>query len=311
MNVFIRKVKKKLFGSFHFSLNNDVKNTVLVAGVGRSGTTWLSDIINYKNDYRDMFEPFYNERVEMCRPLKNKLYLRRDEEGALVKLVFEKILSGKIRDRWCDSQNKKIITSRRIIKDIRLNLALGWIKSKFPQIPIIFIMRNPFAVAISKIKLGWDLDMNEYLSQNALVEDCLSDKLEYLKSLETPFDRFMAQWCIENYIPLKQLNEEEFKFVFYENICITPSTELRAIFDYLGKDFTDDVLKTMKRPSSVSRSDSAIKSEADLVSSWKKHCSDEDYKSGLSVLHKFSMDKIYDDMGIPNEDFKLDDIRCI
>ena len=120
MNVFIGKVKKKIFGGLHFSLNHDIKNTVLLAGVGRSGTTWLSDIINYNNAYRDMFEPFYNDRVPMCKPLRNKLYLRRDEVNSKVEGISNKILSGKIRNSWCDSQNKRIFSTQRILKDIRV-----------------------------------------------------------------------------------------------------------------------------------------------------------------------------------------------
>ena len=62
MKKIIKRILKRLrmqFGIFHIDLNYSPSNTVLIAGSGRSGTTWLSEILNYNNDYRSIFEPFY------------------------------------------------------------------------------------------------------------------------------------------------------------------------------------------------------------------------------------------------------------
>jgi hypothetical protein len=32
-------------------VTGDPRNTVLIAGSGRSGTTWLAEIVNHRNDY--------------------------------------------------------------------------------------------------------------------------------------------------------------------------------------------------------------------------------------------------------------------
>ena len=36
--------------------NGDLGRTVFLAGTARSGTTWLSELINHRNDYRYIFE---------------------------------------------------------------------------------------------------------------------------------------------------------------------------------------------------------------------------------------------------------------
>ena len=51
----VRKAQRAL--PIVIDMNNDISKAVIVAGAARSGTTWLGDIINYKNDYRLMFEP--------------------------------------------------------------------------------------------------------------------------------------------------------------------------------------------------------------------------------------------------------------
>ena len=40
-----------------------INNTIIIAGVGRSGTTLLAETINYDNQFRLMFEPFHKYKV--------------------------------------------------------------------------------------------------------------------------------------------------------------------------------------------------------------------------------------------------------
>ena len=41
----------------------DWRRTVLLAGTGRSGTTWVEKVINHRNRFRVMFEPFHQKKV--------------------------------------------------------------------------------------------------------------------------------------------------------------------------------------------------------------------------------------------------------
>ena len=45
----------------------DQKNVVFISGVGRSGTTWLTELINYNHRYRILFEPFHNKKVKIVQ----------------------------------------------------------------------------------------------------------------------------------------------------------------------------------------------------------------------------------------------------
>jgi hypothetical protein len=61
----VKRTQAKLVSELTRDLNNDFRNTIFLAGTGRSGTTWLSNIINYKNEYRYMFEPFQSKKVNI------------------------------------------------------------------------------------------------------------------------------------------------------------------------------------------------------------------------------------------------------
>lgn len=59
------KLVRKIFSRlFFFELDHRDENSVFLAGFGRSGTTWIFDIINYKNEYRYTFELFHPLKKE-------------------------------------------------------------------------------------------------------------------------------------------------------------------------------------------------------------------------------------------------------
>jgi hypothetical protein len=136
-------------------LNHDHENAVFLAGVGRSGTTWIANIINYNREYRFIHEPFNPNRVRLVRAFQYKQYLRPENREPRYLEPAKAVLSGRMRNRWTDTANKKIFARKRLIKDIRANLLLKWIHSNFPGIPIILLFRHPCAVANSWMKLGW------------------------------------------------------------------------------------------------------------------------------------------------------------
>jgi hypothetical protein len=69
-----------------------------------------------------------------------------------------KVFTGEIRNRWIDRQNERIYSRYRLIKEIRINLALKWLHDNFPEVPILFLMRHPCAVVASRMELGWATD---------------------------------------------------------------------------------------------------------------------------------------------------------
>ncbi|MEM8863884.1 MAG: hypothetical protein AAGD96_36710, partial [Chloroflexota bacterium] len=52
--------------------------TIVLAGSGRSGTTWLGNIISANPNVGILFEPFDNRRVPDVLPLKLITYARED-----------------------------------------------------------------------------------------------------------------------------------------------------------------------------------------------------------------------------------------
>ena len=324
----MRRMRAHLFSAPYRTLNRDYRESIFLAGSGRSGTTWVSDIINHKNQYRYVFEPFHRGKVKICRGFRRRQYLRPEDQREEFLRPARIILSGALRRHyWADHFNGKFVPrrrlikeihanrslyladrldsgftpSRRLIKEIRANLMLGWIHANFPEMPIVFLLRHPCAVAHSKIKCGWKQPhLDEFLSQRELVEDFLEPFEDEMRFAKTDFERHVFTWCVENYVPLKQLTCGEAYLAFYENLCEDPEGEVGRLFAFLGKNFGRSVFESMRKPSLLSREGSAILTGEKLVGGWRRHTTSAQLERAVEILGLFGMDKIYSEKTMPN-----------
>lgn len=168
-------------------------NPLVIAGSGRSGTTWVLDVLAEANNLRPVFEPLNPFGVSEARDFGN-CYVREKAYEPELKCFMEKVFIGKLNYLWPKtrivpaempssisqitswdynytllSQYTKILirysnyarkkSFRPITKFIRANLMLDWLAANFnPR--IIFLVRHPGAIAASKTKAGaiWDFN---------------------------------------------------------------------------------------------------------------------------------------------------------
>lgn len=282
--------------------NNDmlhVTEVIFLAGSGRSGTTWVSNIINHKNDYRYLFEPFKPDKVGQCEHFKLGQYLRPDDQDASFMAPVEAILSGQITNAWIDRFNKNFASRQGLIKETRANLFLKWLKVNFPKVPIVLLLRHPCAVALSRVKMGWGGDLQTFLGQEELMEDFLAPFSREIAKAKDHFERQVFYWCVENYVPLRQFERGEVHLAFYENFCVTPEREVERLFAFLGKSYDAQVNTALRKPSSLSRAWSAITRGENLVESWRGQITNEQLSRASDIVRLFELDRIYTEDAMP------------
>jgi hypothetical protein len=272
---------------------------VFVAGTGRSGTTWLAEMINYDNSFRILFEPFHSQKVDLVADWNYRQYLRVDNLDVKYLTPASAILRGQIRHEWVDMLNHRLVSWKRVIKDIRANLFLKWIKHNFPEIPIVLLLRHPCAVASSKLSLGWGTHLDDFLSQEELLADFLDPFTDYIRGAVDTFDKHIIMWCVENYVPLHQFCECEILVVFYEHLCIDPQSELERIHRFVGQRFSPAVVELSRRPSRLARRESAIISGRSTVESWRTGICDKQIARAQQICAIFGLDVIYGERSLP------------
>lgn len=288
-------------------LNHDYRAAIFLGGTGRSGTTWISELINYDNEYRDMFEPFHGGFVPMCRRFYYALYLRPEAADPAFLGPARAILEGRIRNRWVDQANKKRFPTRRLVKEVRASLWLRWLKRHFPELPIVFLMRHPCAVASSRVTLEWPTKIPQFLAQHALFEDYLEPFRSIIERAESPFLRHVAAWCIHNYVPLRQFRPGEIHLAFYENFCEQPEDEIARLFRFLGRRVDDRIFVRLNVPSRMARPASAVATagQSASVNAWRKHVSNDDRDAAVRMLEAFGLEGVYNADSMPSREGAL------
>lgn len=309
MKKYIRKIISILHPAklIYFDQNKDYKNTILLLGSGRSGTTFLSEIINYKNDFRYIFEPFNNKKLKI---LKNFSYRPYFNENNIEKhTIAKKIFSGDIQGLWVNKFNKKIFTKKRLIKDIRINFLVSYIQNNFPDIRLVCMIRHPFAVIDSKIRANFNYELDSILEHKNLVSlyfQNIEKEILHIYKKGSTFEKHMLQWCIENYVMLKQIDFQKTYLVFFENILTNPAVELEKLFKYLKIPYTKEILSKIKKPSGTTKK--KVIDPKNIMQGWSKNISPQETKKGYEILKLFQLDKLYDKNAIPNiKNWKLNE----
>jgi hypothetical protein len=287
----------RLPGSLYVDLGKgDHTSSVFLAGSGRSGTTWLSRIITHRRGFRYVFEPFNPREVGPFGHFKTKQYLRPDDQREQFIGPARLALTGLLRHPWTDRFNGRIVARRRLIKDIRANLLLGWMRANFPGMPIILLLRHPCAVVASRLDLGWKDNLSETMEQRELVEDFLLPMEAEIRAAKDDFERHLFLWCIDNYVPLKQLGPQEVHLTFYENLLARPEAELQSLLTFLGEDFDDRVYRHLRRPSPLSRKNAPCPSSE----GWRTRVGARQRQRATEILGLFGLDRIYGEGAMPD-----------
>ncbi len=281
----------------------DLRRTVFLASPGRSGSGWVANIINYKNDYRYMYEPFNPVQQVVSPGFSMGRYLRPDDRDPALLKVARRLLTGGVGyNKLVDVDNKRFIASRRLIKEVSANLWLKWLHANFPGVKIVLLFRHPCAVVCSRIRHNNPVYLKPYLDQPDLMADFLAPFKSELDRANAgdEWDQRMFAWCIQHYVPLKQFAKGEIHLAFYENFAENPKEEIVRLFSFLGKKFDDEVFAAIKRPSFVTRSGAPILTGQSVVASWKKDMTEQRTRRALEITSLFGLEKIYGADPMPN-----------
>ncbi len=259
-----------------------MKNKPLViVGSGRSGTTWVLDVLAETNNLRPVFEPLNPNGVKEAWKFCNR-YVREDSDEPELKSFMGKIFNSELDCLWTKARiiSTKMrpsisqITSWKelytllalykkffirnhsyarkksflpITKFIRANLMFDWLINNF-DLRAIFLVRHPGAVvasqiAASKMKGGAVWDYNgpdvqrifcQYRDDEKLKKDYLHKYYQIFSEKLSPVAGLTMIWCIENILPIYNLQKKNRYVFFYEDIVMQPDREFRHMVKILG-----------------------------------------------------------------------------
>jgi len=279
------------------------KEVFWIIGDGRSGTTWIADLINYRGTYRKMFEPFHPQLVTGMDIIQPHQYIRPENSDHPLAPLAADVFSGKFLNYRVDSRNRKFHYDGIVIKDIFANLFAKWATRHHPDIRTVLVIRNPFAVALSKARKSdwlWLKDPLLLLSQPQLFQDHLEQHQDFIRREADKKDPLLDQlliWAIIHYIPLRQFRPGQLKILFYEDVYADPESEISSVFERFSPATRGSGIRISTRlidkPTRSAGKDSHIAMGTSPVNAWKNEVDAKTIDQGMRILQNFGLENVY------------------
>jgi hypothetical protein len=285
-----------------------VRQIVIIAGSGRSGTTWLGSIL----DSYERAEYFYEIHM----------YPELDFGSAnLLRAKYPLTSWWDSRPRWACSADRLVCSARvklnlgrrsaqralrlhkdygfkkrdvnvhlfKIVNLLEFSLGLDELALRFGDgIKVVHIIRNPFANIVSELRQHAK-NMHEASARyrerllKVLDNDRLAQYHELVATYEngTFVEHIALLWWLSNAILLENQSVPVHR-VIYEHLCRDTYGECSAIFRFLGWPISDQTRSHIDATTNVQVSESGNwsirKNSGESMERWRREISNDDYE---------------------------------
>jgi hypothetical protein len=242
----------------------------LIAGSGRSGTTWVLDSLAKTNGLRPVFEPLHPHVSEVGNRYAHRA-LRASDSCPDLEQFFAEVVAGRALPLWTRYRRQirwllpppaefstwqdagrtvrrwgklfrdlpeLFIAARRkhpLVKCIRANLMLDWLVRSQGCL-VVLIVRHPAAVIESELRASWNSDFAlDRFSKNKTLHELTSGRyLPLLGRKLSAVEGLAARWVIENQWVVEQSAQIGVSVVHYEQLRSSPDSTWPIVIQALG-----------------------------------------------------------------------------
>lgn len=202
------------------------KRFIFITGAPRSGTSLITKVIDAHPDIVILMENIFGNRR---RHWQRELFWNSPET-----------LRKQIENTFSQF-SESIIGNKVITPDVWNADDIAYFCGMFQHFKLIFIVRDPVNVALSRIKREPEDFLNvfnEQARQNMPLD------------FRSRFHTYISSWQqgIEIYRQFKKTLGDDIKLVYYEDFCTDFENQIKNIFDFLTVPFSENVLKWNEFP---------------------------------------------------------------
>jgi hypothetical protein len=235
----------------------DISSTVAIVGFGRSGTTWLSDIVSKASGEALLFEPWHPEVLSRSTDFSYRSSYTEEETAELVEHLSNALdkrqpvpwlLRNHLPTAVHESEPKltqQIWDQIGVLgfKTIRATLAPDWVLDNIAR-RLIYVVRNPLAVVASIVRrtnfweFGWPKTY-EIFSENVFAGassdlDEIREKFRTQPSMSSDLEKIAAMWAVTHAVAVPRLEKAGTPIIYYEDLYRRPFESARKVLDALG-----------------------------------------------------------------------------
>lgn len=281
---------------FMFDRVRERNCTLYMASSGRSGSTWLAELMTTSRDTRFTIDPTDVQNRNFRLGLEFGAYVDPAERDERLEFFYDRLLSGSFRSSFTDQRNRARVPVRRFIRDNHTTSLLPWIVTRYPDVPVIYLLRHPFAVAWSWTELGWKGDPIARMVRSSSFSKNYADYETPL--VQQAFLYNVTIWCAENCLAIQKLSPGSVFPIFYEPLVKNPEAELEALRGYLEQSsgawntWKPD-LEAVKKPSWMNLRRAPAESPSEWIHTWHHRVDRTTLEVAHGLLHSFGLDRVY------------------
>lgn len=232
---------------------------IVVLSFGRSGSTWISDIISKNLGGLLLFEPLH---PETCPFARDACYSDgfSPELSARLDTFLPAVLDKRYRNRWLlrnhlfsplESVSQAYVDmvweESRVLgfKEIRANYMIDWLIEHL-NARIVYLVRHPAAVIASLRRrknfwnefgfdAHWDLFMG-HVVHNERHREALTPYLPRILNARTRLQREAVMWAVSHKLATRALARHNLPTFYYEDFYEFPFPTTRKLIRYVGGD---------------------------------------------------------------------------
>lgn len=265
----------------------DLRDTIVVFGDGRSGTTWIAQTLASLPGAGVLFEPLHPKRVPGVTEagFTWRTYVRRGAEWPNGRRLLEDAFAGRPLNLWTGSlfTRPKRVT-RWIVKCIRGNRLVPWMSDWMQPRARVLVLRHPCAIVGSQIASDWTVPDAPYAPE--LLED-LPQIASILETCSTPEERRALDWAVNTIVALPSRST-------WTTVCYEELVEGRVTFESMLDAWDLPVPEALTERSSVwshtSRKRDRGFHPTTTVTEWTTQLTDEQVRRVLAVTHALGLD---------------------
>lgn len=249
-----------------------MKQTILVTGAHRSGTTWVGRMLSadsntayiseplnvlhrrgvYRADVNHWYEYITEENEEKYLPAFRELFNFRYH-------LFTEI--GSLRSRkdfirmgrdFSVFMNGKLRSQRALLKDPFAVFSSPWFAQKL-NCRVVITIRHPGGFASSLKRLNWPFNFRDLLDQPMLMRDHLESDRADMENIQA--DDIVGQSALLWRMIYRSVHSSlslfpNFKIVRHEDLSLDPVAGYKSLYESLGLTFDEKVRDTILHSSS-------------------------------------------------------------
>jgi hypothetical protein len=216
-----------------------------VAGLPRSGTSWLAKAISLADGVTYYFEPENTDNLD-------RKYRYRYRDPAVEDAELGRFLEGAFRGRYngdyqiAEKGLREILLTPLahtcLVKSVFLTAALDWIGSRFPDVTVVQLVRHPVPQFLSWKARGWrpDRHLDNLLGQTDLMAGPLAEQHDLIAGAKGFWGKSSAFWGAMTLLQTR-FHRKGWFLHEHEWYCADPPSRVRWLLGELGLQYNNRI----------------------------------------------------------------------